>query len=355
MATSGTISTTVFNTRKVIDQAYRRCRLPPQSITGEMIETAKDELFLMLSAWPNKQLPLWCQSKYIVGLTEGVYSVSLPVGVLDVLDANIRTTTRLTDGVATASTGDPDNAFDSDLATVCTLTGVIGQSITLTLDEAAAVQTTGLLPGTSGTFSLEFQYLSEDAVTWVTYYTDAAAVLVDSEWVWFDVQGVPATALGYRMVLNTAATLSVRELVFANNGNEINMARINRDDWFYLPNKYSKGRPVQYWLDRQSSQCVMNVWPAPEAQFVYAQITLMAARYIMDVGTLQQELEIPQRVYDAVVWGLAEKLAVVTPEVKVEMIKVTREGAREAFGLAIAEDRDRSPINLNVDISPYTA
>jgi len=355
VATSGTIATTVFKTRKVVDQAYRRCRLPAQSITGEMLENALTELQLMLPAWLNKQLPLWCQTKYIIGLTEGVYSVVLPVGVIDVLDVNMRTTTRLTEGTATSSTGNADLAFDADLATTCDLTGVIGQNITLELNEAASVQTTGVLPATSGTYSLDFQYLNEDGVTWVSYHLDTAVVLVANEWFWFDAQGIPLTALGYRMVLNTASALSVRELVFANRGNEINMARINRDDWFYLPDKYVRGRPVQFWLDRQRVQAIMNIWPSPEAQFIYSQITMIGARQIMDVGTLNQEIEVPQLWWDALVCGLAERLAIITPEVKPEMIKITKEMAADSLALAFAENRDRSPINIVVDISPYTS
>jgi hypothetical protein len=355
VATSGTIGTTVFKTRKVVDQAYRRCRLPAQSITGEMLETALTELSIMLPAWLNSQLPLWCQTKYIVGLTEGVYSVALPVGVIDVLDVNLRTTTRPTDGTATATTGIAANAFDADITTTCVLTGVIGQNIALTLNAAASVQTTGLLPASSGTYSLDFQYLAADGVTWTSYYSNTAVVLTDSQWYWFDSQGIPQTALGYRMVLNSAVALSVRELVFANAGNEINMARINRDDWFYLPDKYARGRPVQFWLDRQRSNCVMNVWPAPASQFVYAQLTMLAARQIMDVGTLNQEIEVPNLWWDALVCGLAARLAIVTPEVKPEMIPLTKSMASEALSLAFAENRDRSPINIVVDISPYTS
>ncbi len=355
MATSGTIATTVFKTRKVVDQAYRRCRLPAQTITGEMLEIALDELQLMLPAWLNSQLPLWCQTKYVIGLQEGVYSVALPVGVIDILDANLRTVTRLTDGTPTATTGIAAQAFDSDIVTVCALTGAIGQNITLVLDDAASVQTTGVLPSTSGTYSLDFQYLDQDGVTWVPYHTDVAVVLVANEWFWFDSQGIPLTALGYRMVLNTATPLSVRELVFANNGNEINMARINRDDYFYLPDKYARGRPVQFWLDRQRVQAVMNIWPAPAAQFIYAQITMIAARQIMDVGTLQQEIEVPQLWWDALVAGLARRLAMITPEVKPDVVQITADEARTALSLAFAENRDRSPINIVVDISPYTS
>ena len=36
MAYSGTVSETTFNALKVVDHAFRRCRLPAQAITGEM-------------------------------------------------------------------------------------------------------------------------------------------------------------------------------------------------------------------------------------------------------------------------------------------------------------------------------
>jgi hypothetical protein len=65
MAFSETVSQTVFNTRKVIDSAMRRCRVPAQTITGEHIEIAKDQLFLLLSAWANDGAPLWCVEKQL--------------------------------------------------------------------------------------------------------------------------------------------------------------------------------------------------------------------------------------------------------------------------------------------------
>ncbi len=46
MATSGTVSTTNFTTRQVIDHAFRRCRLGAQQITSEMIDVANDQLYI---------------------------------------------------------------------------------------------------------------------------------------------------------------------------------------------------------------------------------------------------------------------------------------------------------------------
>lgn len=352
MATSGTIGLTTFNTRKVIDHAYRGCRLPAQMITAEMQQTAIEQLGLMLAAWPNEQAPLWCQQKYILGLYEGVYSVDyFPPGTIDVMDVNLREVTRLT-GAPTSTTGVAANAFDDDFATVCTLAGIVDQNITLHLTDAAIVTVVGFLPGTSGTLTYTLQY-SADGVTWTTFST-ATVTIVNSKWQWVDAQGIPSVAW-YRIVAATASLpVSFREVVFANNASEINMARINRDDWFYLPNKFVRGRPVQFWLDRQRDGLVMNLWPSPDSASRYRQLTVMVNRQIMDVGSLQQEIEAPLRMYEAVVWNLARRLALITPEVKMDAVKLTSEMAASTLSKGWAEDRDRSPINIQIDISPYT-
>jgi hypothetical protein len=180
------------------------------------------------------------------------------------------------------------------------------------------------------------------------------ADVTNLEWFWFDAQGAPAVAF-YRLEVGfDSLPFSVRELVFANRINEINMARLNRDDYFYLPDKNVRGRPVQYWLDRQRENCIMNIWPAPDNASRYRQLAFMGMRHIMDVGTLQQELEVPQRWYEATVWNLAKRLAIITPEVKPEMLAITAGEASSSLSLAWAEERDRSPINIVIDISPYT-
>lgn len=354
MSTSGTKGLVVFNTRKVVDHAYRACRLPAQVITAEMQQVAIEELDFMLSGWVNKQLPIWCQQKNILGLTEGVYTVDyFPTGSIDVLDANIRTTTRLT-GNAGASSGVAGNAFDDSFATVCTLAGVVDQNISLTLTEAAIVTVAGFLPGSAGTWNYSFQY-SVDGATWVTFASASAYAANDSEWLWVDAEGIPSV-LYYRLLVATASLpVSIRELVFANNAQEINLARINKDDYFYLPDKHVRGRPVQFWLDRQRSGPVMMLWPSPATEYRYAQLTVLTARHIMDVGTLRQEIEVPQRWYDAVMYNLGKRLAIITPEVKPGVYQILKDEAGDALAAAFAEDRDKSPINIQPDISPYTA
>lgn len=350
MATSGTISTTVFNTRRVIDSAYRGCRLSPQVVTGEMIETAKEQLFLLLSALVNAGAPLWCNTKYILPMYLGVPAVPCPAGTYDVREAQLRTLARL-EGTASASEGDADNAFDSDLTTACVQTIAAGY-IQLELETAAGVSTIGILPGATGAWDITVQY-SNDGTTWVDYLDLPEFAAVDGVWQWFDVEsGVLASY--WRLQANGATILDVAELDFANTPQEIPVARINVDDYWNLPNKTFQGRPVQYWLDRQRDVPIMRLWPAPNAAAQFQQITILAQRHIMDVGTLQQELEVPQRWYQAIVAGLAKELAMITPEVKLDMIPVTQKDAADKMRLAWAEETDSSPMYLAPDLSIYT-
>lgn len=352
MATSGTIAQTTFNTRKVVDNAYGMCRLPRQAITGELINTALEQLGLMLSAWANVGVPLWCQTKYVLPLYEGTYEVPTPAGTVDILNANLRTLNRLA-GTATSSTGVSANAFDNDFATVCALVGVTAQNITLQLETASIITTMGFLPGSSGTWDVTLQY-SPDGVTWTTFYNDPAYVAADEEWNWLDFQGLPTVAYWRFQVAAASLPVSIREIAWMNTPSEITLARINKDDWFSLPNKSFRGRPVQFWNDRRRAGPVLNIWPAPDTAARYYQIVVLVHRQIMDVGTLRQDIEVPQRAFEFVVANLAAKLAVMTPEVKIEMIKFTREEAARASSLFWGEERDNSPINIELDISPYT-
>ena len=91
MAVSGTVSTTVFNTRKVIDHAYRRCRVPPEGISSEQLAFALDTLYLILSMLANRGLQLWCIERYLMPLYQAQGLMTMPNGIVDILNTNLRT------------------------------------------------------------------------------------------------------------------------------------------------------------------------------------------------------------------------------------------------------------------------
>jgi hypothetical protein len=316
-----------------------------------MIEIAKQQLYLLLSDMGNTGVPLWCQTKYILPMYLNKYKVPLPAGTIDVLNANLRTLTRLT-GTYTSSEGDAEFAFYSDLETACEQT-VAGGDITMELETAEVVTTVGILPGASANWDVNLQY-SEDGVTWTTFehYTFAA---VDGEWQWLDFEGLTPQYF-WRLKGNGATVLDVIELVWGNNPSEIPVSRLNKDDYFNLPNKQFAGRPVQYWLDRQVGDgSVMYIWPAANSAAQFQQLTVLVHRHIMDVGTLQNTMEVPQRWYEAIIWMLAKRLAYITPDVKLEMIPFVEKMAAEKESKAWMEERDKSPFYLQPNVSIYTS
>lgn len=329
MAVSGTVSTTVFNTRKVIDHAYRRCRIPPEGISSEQISFALDTLYLILSMLANRGLQLWCIERFLMPLYQAQGLMTLPNGVVDILNTNLRT------------------VEVSNQNTTNTSTSTTYQTL---FPAATQVTTVGIeWSGASTAYALE---TSSDGATWTTVATEDNPNAVANDVTWVDIQGSLATL--YFRVRATTGTLNQTQVLLANTPNEIPMARLNRDDYVNLPNKAFEGRPLQFWVDRLLNNPVLYLWPVPSAQFVTAQVVVWVKRYIMDVGTMTQEIEIPQRWYDAIVYVLASRLAEETPTVDPQMIAILDQKAQRALLEAENEERDDSPIYLTPNIAVYT-
>jgi hypothetical protein len=74
----------------------------------------------------------------------------------------------------------------------------------------------------------------------------------------------------------------------------------------------------------------------------------------MDVGTLQQELEIPQRWYDAIVMKLASRLALEIDIVDPSMIQLLTPLAADSLRIAWDGDNDGSSTTIQPMIGYYT-
>ena len=329
MAVSGTVSMTVFNTRKVIDHAYRRCRIPPEGISSEQIDFALDTLYLVLSMLANRGLQLWCIERYLMPLYQAQGLITMPNGIVDILNTNLRTIEVVN-----------ENTTDTTTSTTYTTIFPTETQVTVVGIEWS---------GASTAYALE---TSTNGTTWTTVSTQSNPNTVANEVTWVDIQGSLATT--YFRVRATTGVLNQTQVIMANTPNEIPMARLNRDDYVNLPNKTFEGRPLQFWCDRQLNNPVLYLWPVPSAQFVTAQVVVWVKRYIMDVGTMTQEIEVPQRWYDSIVYVLAARLAEETPTVDPQMIAILDQKAQRALLEAENEERDDSPIYLTPNIAVYT-
>jgi hypothetical protein len=327
MAFSNTVSQTVFNTGRVIDNAFRRCRIPAAMITAEYIDIAKDQLYLIFGELANQGTPLWCIEKQIYPLYDGVGDITTDTGTVDILNSNLRWLQQVTGTNYDTSTYREVDFMDP-----------------------AFVTTVGVF-WTAASVPISLQR-SDDGVTWTTIQTETPSA-VAGQWTWYDLDS--SVAARYFRVLATSGTLSFSQIYLGNMPTEIPLARINRDDYTNLPNKsFQSNRPLQYWFDRQVNRPVMHLWPVPNAGATTYQIVLWRQRYIMDVGTMTQEVEIPQRWYEAIVALLATRLALEVLEVDPQIVPTLNALADKALMIAQMEERDNSPMMIQPNISPYT-
>lgn len=327
MAFSGTVSQTVFTTRKVVDSAIRRTKLRAQQITTEHLTVANDQLYLLLSELANKGAPLWCIQKCVLPLYAGSSEVATYAGTVDILNANIRQTTQLSGTVTTTST-----------------------SYTLDIGATTAVTVVGIeWSGSSTTIAIQS---SPDGSTWTTLQSETPSAQAGDR-TWFDLNATANTR--YIRVVASTGVLNFTSVYFGNNPLEIPLGRINRDQYTSLPNKSLESeRPLQYWLDRQALSPVIRVWPVPNTTAENRQIVAWVHRHIMDVGALSQQIEVPQRWLEAITAGLAYRVGREFPETDEAVL--ARLGGEAAVALAVAEDeeRDNSPITFAPNIAPYT-
>jgi hypothetical protein len=356
MATSGTVGQTVIDVQQLIDHGARRCGKLAEELTSEQQISARESLYFLLSNLANRGIQYWAITKTVLGVSANKYIYYLPVGTVDVLNTLYRTLNRPVGNYATSAGGVVANVYDNDVDTFCQQTSANGNiSVSYGTDNPIYAGSIGFLPyvaaGGSATWTITLEY-STDNVTWSTLDSLGAITVYDNQWVWTDIDPGQSVTF-YRIRISNGATLALREFYVGNNSTEIQMSRLNRDDYTNLPNKnFTSNQPFQFWFDRTIPQPSIYLWPTPSDPFV--QITVWCHNQIEDVGSLQDSLQIPQRWYEAIVMTLAHRMALELPGVQAERITYLEKMADKFFFDAEQEERDKSPIYLAPNISVYT-
>jgi len=138
-------------------------------------------------------------------------------------------------------------------------------------------------------------------------------------------------------------------VIRTNSGNATSQAdlvisRTSFSDYVATPNKLSQGRPTQYTVLRETAGPVIYFYQTPDGTTPYV-FYYLRLRRIQDAGTALNTPDVPFRFLDAVIAGLAYRIASkrVSSMALVPQLKQVYE---EALELAQSEDRDRSSISL---------
>ena len=336
MAYSGNIAAKTFNALKVVDHAFRRCRIPAQAITSEMQEYALSSLSFFLDELANIKTPSWCIEKQLLPFYENNPSSTLPKGTIDVLNLNLTVLQELSGAVTSTAT----NYF-------------------VNFTTPTSVNFIGIKWSATAT-PLTFQ-TSSDNVNWTTVGTSDSknlttrALATAGDIVWSEIEG--ALAKQYFRIIPTdgATTISYTTITLGNMPSSIPMGILSRDNYVNQSNLTFAGRPTSFYYQRNIPQPVVNLWPAPNAASEKYIMTLWRHRQIMDTDNLQQEIEIPDRWLEAIINGLAARVCMETPSATAEIIPVLEARAERSVQRAWDGDNDGSPIQINPGIGAYTA
>jgi len=165
---------------------------------------------------------------------------------------------------------------------------------------------------------------SEWAVRGINYWTLVETTL-DM------VQGTSSYAL-------PAGTLDVFSAVLRRSNVDTLMRRAALTDYHGLPDKTTQGRPTIFFIDRQYTP-VMYVWNTPENatdDIVYWRMV-----QIEDVTLAQQDADVPYRWTEALVSGLASKLAMKSAPERLEILVME---AERQFSYAAGDEREKASL-----------
>ena len=325
MAYSGNIGGTTTNALKVVDHAFRRCRLQAQAITAEMQAYALESLRFMLNELANIKTPSWCIEKLILPMYQNQPLVTLPAGTVEILNLNYRVLQLLSGASVTTST-----------------------SYTVDFTTQTTVDTVGI-KWSAAAVPVTFQ-VSTNGSVWTTVGSSSATAAA-GEITWTDISG----ALPYNYFRITATSpLNFSAITLGNLPQEIPLGQLNRDSYVNQSNKVFPGRPSNYYFQRDLPEPVVYLWPAPFVAAEAAQLILWRHRQIMDTENLQQQVEMPDRWQEAIINGLAARMAAETPAVDAQLIPMLEQKAAMSMQRAWDGDNDGSPIQINPGIGVYT-
>ena len=354
MAYSGTTGQTTINVDQLISYAFREAGKTAEEMTPEYIDAGKQALFYNLQNLSNRGVNLWLLENQLYGAVTAQQQLVLPKTTIDVREANwVYIVNSAASAYLPVANADSPTVFDLNLDQVATSTSGANY-FGLTYPQPQPVFYVGFngYAAGGGTTTYNFAYeVSNDGITWKLIQQFPATTLADREWKYFNISTTPNYQY-YRLRETVSTTFSIRQIVFSTSQQVIPLARLNRDDYWNLPNKqFPSVRSLQYWFDRQIEPS-MYLWPVPNNDFQMFQ--LIVEVQMQDVGSLTDQIYVPDRWINCIQKQLSHSLSLQLPSIDINRVQYLEMQAEKAFLQASEEDRDKSPIYFQPAIGYYT-
>ncbi len=266
LPTSGTFNFQSIQIELIIREAFERIGILGEFVEPQKLDSAKRSIDFLLLEWMNKSVNLWTLESSYLPLVTSQTQYTLPVTVSNIIQANLRTSTRQLNGLANSSNGGvAAEAFDGNPLTACTQNAQNGNiSYDYGVGETQQINFVGIQSNVDTTYNIIVES-SVDNMNWLTLIASSSLNFVKGVNVWFDVP-IPIDARAYRIRETAGATLDIEEIYFNNNILDIPISNVSRYEYFTYPNKKLEARPSVYYLDRQITP-ILNLWPTPSNEY----------------------------------------------------------------------------------------
>lgn len=328
MATSGTVATTTIDTAALLEHSIRRCGIPPSAQTPEIVQMAKENMYLLLLGLSNAGLNLWAVEKAFMGLTTGQPTYVTPPGTLDVLNVVYSTPTRIT-GTETL----PD-----------------AKSIKTALTTATSVLRIGIYLNAVAASNILLLEASTDDLTYTTLVLETRTDWAIDTWYWYDVPS--AEAYAYFKAEFSTGVAGFTEFYLASAIQDLPVTQWNRDTYSVINNKFQQSSPSTSYFYEKKLTPEITLWPVPNGN--YNHLMIYRHRQPQDIGTLLQQVEIPQRWMDGFVWLLSARICFELPGVDPQKQTLIVQMADKVVLEAEQSETDGAPIYLTPGIGVYT-
>jgi hypothetical protein len=335
LPTSGTYNFQSVRVELLIREAFERIGLTGEFLDVLKIDSAIRSLNLILLEWMGKTVNLWTLKNDFLTLIAAKGQYQLSEDVLDLIQVNLRTSARqaatlFPTGIAIAKSntatsydgaggGNAGNAFDDTIAIGCTqnvINGNISYAFGISNPGPTQVINTNIITfiGIQSNVTADYTIIVEQcpvdsdltiAQSWLPLITISKQTYIAGITSWFEVE-IPVNAQAYRIRETGGETLNIRQIYFNNNVFDFNISNVSRYEYGTYPNKNLQSRPSVYYLDRQIKP-VLNLWPVPAPQ--YNCLSYSYKQMMQDVNSLTDTIEIPAKMYPALIWALSYHLA----------------------------------------------
>jgi hypothetical protein len=350
-------------------EAYERIGIVGNDIIGLHVPSAIMSANLELSTWHGRGLNFWLIQKHMLSLVPNQPIYVLPQYTVRVLDVVATSPVRLNSGGTAFSLdkdggpggGTPNNCFDSAQTAGCTQTVINGS---IGYDYGAgntnSIFYVGLTPLATSTYTLTVQY-SFDMVNWVNVYVAPKQEYPAFQTTWFVVEQA-LNARAWRITETGGATLAIQQIYFSQPTNTGTPDRLLGDlsgsEWMSNPLKMRTNSTISGFVFNQSTLApslspTLTVWPVPGPSTILSQTNLLYRnyRYAQDITQMFQNVEVPQRFYDALVAGIAARLALKFAPDRYQMLLAD---ANMAYQNAANTDYENVPIRFLPNFSRYS-